>query len=841
MFYYSHLSCSRQKKDRLGECNYLSAFFKCFLIRFLSHTPLSRFFYFFFILQILILMEVSGQNLFPVQYLSQNIGDETDLILLGEPSHREGSVMQAVGDLAVDLLSNKDFSVFAVESSFYDLLKASGLSYDSTKYHHALKEAIYPIWSGSLEFQPLLEFLVANREKIRVIGFDFQIGYIGSEYLIPDIENLFKDLYSREDYDLLDDLISSLYYNKLPSNHNRDSTRYLLNEMVSRVPDKVHSKDSIANWQLILNQLLDLEKWYYESDIESKTKENFKAKDSNARDLAMAETLLKWWENNGFQKIVAWGASLHFASNLKSLKNRELSQFISMGQLLKNELGTRVNTVGSFFGTGEYGYNFDIPDTLTKSSLGTLEQHLINDALPRGFINWAKLNDTQKNFSSIAFDYEELKGNWNDIFDYHLFIRNLTSPTKIVSSPSPIHLDDLFLEKKTLKDGAGREKVSTTDREKDILLRSKNLIRKNLKRGNFVEGRIIDLSTQLPIPFAHIYTDVFGTYSNPKGEFLLRTDETNEEDSIYVSCIGYKTRVLKPFEGKRDIELEPRIDYLQEINIVGSRETPESIFLKSLNAIETNYSMSDISGKYDVKAQGYLNKKLDYAVDYRIHSSLLSGYSRTNASRSGAIYGHRKLDEVNWKKKQESSDYIKSFTLDNYPRAMNDFKDIAQHPIFNPKNIRKYDFKIEDYNAEDSIIILSFKAKRLGFKYTHWFYLENFKGSITIDERDYAIIETAFQWYLDKEKLTRYSEKYVDRKKETFFTRYTDHNIFEKCYYSKLADGKYYLVKNEFRRHISGFDLRSEDSYDLKEKAISELIEIDKVFFMIKENDLHIR
>jgi len=90
-------------------------------------------------------------------------------------------------------------------------------------------------------------------------------------------------------------------------------------------------------------------------------------------------------------------------------------------------------------------------------------------------------------------------------------------------------------------------------------------------------GELIDKLSRMPIPYANIgilNRDV-GTVSDIKGVFRLELNDKYENDTIYISCIGYekKSYLIADFRkearttGKILIELVPRIYQLDEVVI----------------------------------------------------------------------------------------------------------------------------------------------------------------------------------------------------------------------------------------------------------------------------------
>jgi len=80
--------------------------------------------------------------------------------------------------------------------------------------------------------------------------------------------------------------------------------------------------------------------------------------------------------------------------------------------------------------------------------------------------------------------------------------------------------------------------------------------------------QIVDKETKAPVPYAHIQltTEAKGAIANFDGFFVLDSS-LNVNDTILISCIGYKNKsiLIKTISAKNSIELEPRDQQLSEV------------------------------------------------------------------------------------------------------------------------------------------------------------------------------------------------------------------------------------------------------------------------------------
>ncbi|MEM6524829.1 MAG: hypothetical protein AAF693_13585, partial [Bacteroidota bacterium] len=221
-----------------------------------------------------------GQGLSTLKYdlselrLSSVIGDfqEKEVILIGEPTHGEGSFIEFNGHLVKKLVNEDQIYTIAFESGFYDLWKASQVRSDSGLYALALRKAIYPIWASSQSFQPLLDFLVEKRDSVKVLGFDFQMTPFTAEFLVEDLK-CHLDTIGVEatiDFDYIQNSIEYLgYQSSLPIDYDHREFTKIISRLMALLTKDV-SKSS-AFWVQCLENLVSLTRFYKDYDIAFKT------------------------------------------------------------------------------------------------------------------------------------------------------------------------------------------------------------------------------------------------------------------------------------------------------------------------------------------------------------------------------------------------------------------------------------------------------------------------------------------------------------------------------------------------------------------------------------------
>src|SRR5664279_1819941 len=60
--------------------------------------------------------------------------------------------------------------------------------------------------------------------------------------------------------------------------------------------------------------------------------------------------------------------------------------------------------------------------------------------------------------------------------------------------------------------------------------------------AGFIDGKVFNPSTSKPVPFATIKlkNNKLGVYANADGDFKISRNSDFEEDSLIITCIGYK-------------------------------------------------------------------------------------------------------------------------------------------------------------------------------------------------------------------------------------------------------------------------------------------------------------
>jgi hypothetical protein len=167
--------------------------------------------------------------------------------------------------------------------------------------------------------------------------------------------------------------------------------------------------------------------------------------------------------------------------------------------------------------------------------------------------------------------------------------------------------------------------------------------------SDFLEGKVINLSTSKPVPFATIKlkTNQLGVYANADGDFRISRNIDFQEDSLIITCIGYKQTSLA-YKDLSEISvnriiLKPVLYGLQEVKITASRRklSPLAIIRRAIRNIENNYPDKPFNfigyyRDYQKKDSNYIN------LNEAIVQTLDNGFSTESVSDIYRLLDFRK-------------------------------------------------------------------------------------------------------------------------------------------------------------------------------------------------------
>jgi erythromycin esterase-like protein len=677
-----------------------------------------------------------------LDYLKTAIGD-SKIVLLGEQTHFDGATLKSKIEIVKYLHENLGFDVLAFEAGMYSMDKASReIDINKQSVKDVLSLDNFPsylmgIYLKSQEFNELLSYLGGNK-NLKIAGFDCQItGNYSMEYLIPELKNFIEDndqkYLNESEYFFFEEVLSELMNGdfKTFNQNGIDSIRF--KQLTSKIYQHVNkslSKNSerISFWLQFIESVNACVDYFYE---ESK---GVKFEVQNPRDLQMASNLIALSKRWPDKKIIAWGASYHFAYDLGSVdfkndttnqylkrmndlqhgEQDELSTFselleggIPMGKRLKEYFGKQIYSIGFTSYHGHYGIKNDttwlfpiqIPPT---NSIEAKLSRLPDDYL---FVDYAH-SKNRSNFYSSPLGYLPIKANWGEIFDGMFYIKEML--------PLSPNMKENFKKYKQVE----------------------------VESNGKVKGQIIDIESNKPIPYAHIKLDntSIGTTSNNYGFFDIVVGNKKE---IIISSIGYNTLVVRVddfFEKNMKIKMSPQIYILEEV-IISAPITEETIIKKAFENIGNNYVQHPYSLDIfyrNVKKRDTLVQLLEEAA-LKFYDS--EGYKRETWSK---IINRKFLEVIQLRKSIQTQKTIKT--------SLNEIWAIwTTDPVLTPDNIlspgRIANYEIEPnevrYYQNKLVYELKFKCKKPNAYNTPYAYPSpsSYEGTILIDSENFAILK----------------------------------------------------------------------------------------------------
>ncbi len=252
-----------------------------------------------------------------------------------------------------------------------------------------------------------------------------------------------------------------------------------------------------------------------------------------------------------------------------------------------------------------------------------------------------------------------------------------------------------------------------------------------------LHGKVIDNQSGEEIPFAsiQIVNTALGTASDDKGEFILKIDPEFYDDTLKVSCIGYSNTMFA-IQALKDssmeeftIRLDPFVGYLDEVEITGTRASPEEFLREAIKAIPDNFIQQPFN--------------MEFYSHISVHDSAKVLFSIESVS---LIYKEGYSQEAYYKAKILQKRVTGTIPLAFYEYYKGDKNllfpfspgtDIAIADVvamgfsaFNPDNLRRYKFNYAGVSIFDQDTVVAIKYSR-----KNWF-----NGIIYIAVNNLAII-----------------------------------------------------------------------------------------------------
>lgn len=279
--------------------------------------------------------------------------------------------------------------------------------------------------------------------------------------------------------------------------------------------------------------------------------------------------------------------------------------------------------------------------------------------------------------------------------------------------------------------------------------------------GVILSGRIIDVSTQLPVPFVNIQVKSrsIGTASNEEGEFVFRIPEVYLQDTLRVSCIGYMPHdfPVSALNSNMTIGLDQATVQLAGITVTA--QSGLELLKRVLSKIPENYDTSAVQLTAFYREQvvlddfelAFTEAVLDvnkvFTVD-KVHNDvirIIKGRKKKIDFGSDGQFYYWMSGISNGARGSLTDDLVKYRDLDFSP--------------FNPPNFRFYNYDIVEsiYDGQQNLIVLEVSPKNKSKKGI--FHLRVFieEESLAIVKYDYELTEAGVARTSRKDKGLAYA------------------------------------------------------------------------------------
>jgi hypothetical protein len=166
---------------------------------------------------------------------------------------------------------------------------------------------------------------------------------------------------------------------------------------------------------------------------------------------------------------------------------------------------------------------------------------------------------------------------------------------------------------------------------------------------SFIDGKVLNSVTKEPVSFATIKlkNSQLGIYANANGDFKISNNPEFQNDSIKISCIGFKQCSVAIKDLKLNlvnkILLNPLVYGLGEVKVKGSRKklSSSTIISRAILNIKKNYPQNAFSyiayyRDYQKKAENYIN------LNEAIIQTLDKGFASKSLSNRYRLLDFRK-------------------------------------------------------------------------------------------------------------------------------------------------------------------------------------------------------
>jgi len=379
-----------------------------------------------------------------LQGLSQMIGDAR-IVMLGEPSHKDGAAFLAKVRLIKYLHEELGFDVIAFESGLYDCTRAWEMIQEGEDVRQAFRTSVLSLWSWTEQVLPLIDYIeemASSDNPLILSGVDSSLTGDGiSDGFVEDLaaysDALLDETPTDDEWNEFASQVKDL--SSRPPNYSAapsQDTQAVFFDMIEVLQEQIRAAappDDLeaAFWLQTLDGLRAhaYQIWQY---LALGNVDYFDYPDIfNTRDLQMGENLL-WLANEYYpeHKIIVWAHSFHIARNLDTLtwlpeNDNGYEEIRVMGDIVHDALGEQVYSLGFTAYEGSMIQRY--PESLDPHAEISLEDLFYQAGLEYAIADFRNpppggewLSDP---LVSHPLEYEDMLADWTQVFDGMMFIR----------------------------------------------------------------------------------------------------------------------------------------------------------------------------------------------------------------------------------------------------------------------------------------------------------------------------------------------------------------------------------------------------------------------------------
>ena len=724
-----------------------------------------------------------------MSFLKDELQDK-QLVMLGEQTHMYGNIFEMKTRVVEYLYQELGFTTIAMESSMYDIWKMNQDGFSSK----AFNEAIWGVWSSSLEFQRLVDYI--DKNNLKVIGFDSQFNNVSG--FIEDFYDYCEssDIKIKLDEDDMGIIIEGILDNL--TIEEEDISYFTYEEELQRIIkqiEKLQPSETNYYWKQFTKSLLAGSQDAYNNNKEILTTD-FGNKNHNIRDKQMADNLLSYINRNPNEKIIVWADNIHVINDNSSIKKPIAKDFISMGTYIKKELNDKAYSLAtihandSIFDTGSKKWE------ATPVKENSFEAQLDHLNQPYLFVTSDQegMHATKETRLLDFIDFTEAR--LDQLHDGYIFFQHATRPKRETAS--------IAISNKQPDSGS---KIDQIEVGQHVLLK----------------GQILDKETNAAIPFGTLILKQEEIYrvADEDGFFELPVKkEMIKQVSVAISSMGFEPKTILLKDLTQKIYLAPKFQELAEVVVTGFL-SPKTVLKKAVLSKKENHPTEPFNFyRYgnvivNVNDTTHLDLELitkDYDMGY------LSPYVIS-----------QRVEQIKWNKNTNPKSYKTSSQFFSYRQNA-----IRYANILHKRKYKKFklNFVKSDKPDDDGLYIIAFETERNKWNYTNRGYPTKYSGRVYIARESFAIVKVVENWEttLNKEEIEKYydgNESY----KNIISTTLKEENS---CTYSDVVgNGKYYATEyfNSSYREILDKDNKKQNSmmvldshlFDFELKDVEEI------------------